>query len=249
MMDRAAFLRPIAHRGLHAIQRGIVENTGPAFEAAIAKGYGIECDLRPGVGGVPLVFHDETLNRLIDGKGQVADVGATEVKRLRHKVGGAQILPFAELLDLVDGRVPLLAEIKSEWAPPDTVFLKRIAKLANTYRGPLALMSFDPAVMAVLRTLTTGVPLGIVSGSFKGAGWWNRKVSKPRAERLRNLLESASTAPDFYAYEIAALPTPITEYVRAVQHVPLYTWTVRSDKDRRNAAKYADAIIFEGFEP
>lgn len=249
MLDRATFIRPIAHRGLHAVKRGVVENTGPAFEAAIAKGYGIECDLRAGHGGIPLVFHDETLNRLIDGNGPVAAVTAADVKRLRHKVGGAPILPFAELLDLVDGRVPLLAEIKSEWTPPDTAFLKRIAKLANSYSGPLALMSFDPAVMAVLRTLTTGIPLGIVSGSFKGAGWWNRKVSKPRAERLRNLLESAATEPDFYAYETAALPTPVTEYVRTVQSLPLFTWTVRTDKDRRNANKYADAMIFEGFEP
>lgn len=248
-MDRAAFVRPIAHRGLHAAKRGIVENTAPAFEAAIAKGYGIECDLRPGAGGVPLVFHDETLNRLIDGKGAVADVTAADAKRLRHKAGGAQILQFAELLDLIDGRVPLLAEIKSEWAPPDIGFLKRVAKLANAYRGPLALMSFDPAVMAVLRTLTIGIPLGIVSGSFKGAGWWNRKVSKQRGDRLRNLLESAATAPDFYAYEIAALPTPVTEYVRTVQALPLFTWTVRTAKDRASAAKYADAMIFEGFEP
>ena len=249
MMDRATFLRPIAHRGLHAAKRGIVENTAPAFEAAIAKGYGIECDLRAGYGGTPLVFHDETLNRLIDGKGPIADVTAADLKRLRHKVSGAAIMTFAELLELVDGRVPLLTEIKSEWDPPDMAFLKRVAKLASAYRGPLALMSFDPDVMAALRHLTTGVPLGIVSGSFKGAGWWNRQISRQRAGALRNLLESAATAPDFYAYEIAALPTPVTEYVRAVHGLPLFTWTVRTQKDRANAAKHADAMIFEGFEP
>lgn len=249
MLDRAAFLRPIAHRGLHAASRGIIENTGPAFEAAIAKGYGIECDLRAADGGLPLVFHDEKLNRLIDGKGPIADVTTTDLKRLRHKTSGAPILQFAELLELVDGRVPLLVEIKSEWAPPDMAFLKRVAKLATSYRGRLALMSFDPDVMATLRALTSGIPLGIVSGSFKGAGWWNRNVSKQRATRLRDLLESSATAPDFYAYEIAALPTPITEYVRVVQGLPLFTWTVRTPKDRSRAGKHADAMIFEGFEP
>lgn len=249
MLDRAAFLRPIAHRGLHAVKRGIVENTAPAFEAAIAKGYGIECDLRAGHGGTQLVFHDETLNRLIGGKGAIADVTAADLKRLRHKVSGVPIMTFAELLEMIDGRVPLLAEIKSEWSPPDMAFLKRVAKLANACRGPLALMSFDPAVMAALRTLTTGVPLGIVSGSFKGAGWWNRKISRQRGAQLRDLLESAATMPDFYAYEIAALPTPVTAYIRGVQGLPLFTWTVRTPKDRANAAKHADAMIFEGFEP
>ena len=72
---------------------------------------------------------------------------------------------------------------------------------------------------------------------------------KQRAARLRDLLESAPTAPDFYAYQIGALPTPVTEYVRAVQGLPLFTWTVRTAKDRAIASQHADAMIFEGFEP
>jgi glycerophosphoryl diester phosphodiesterase len=249
MLDRATFLRPIAHRGLHTAARGIIENTAPAFDAAITKGYGIECDLRPASGGLPIVFHDETLNRLIDGKGQVSDQGPQDLKRLRYIHCDTPILSFGDMLDLVDGSVPLLAEIKSEWTPPDMAFLKRIAKHANTYQGALALMSFDPGVMAVLRTLAPGVPRGIVSGSFSGAGWWHRKVSKQRAAGLRNLLESGAAAPDFYAYQIGALPTPVTEYVRKVQELPVFTWTVRTANDRVRAAKYADAMIFEGFAP
>ena len=57
----AAFLKPIAHRGLHDPAR--IENSAAAFEAAIAHGYGIECDLRPAACGTPMVFHDETLMR------------------------------------------------------------------------------------------------------------------------------------------------------------------------------------------
>ena len=59
MLDRAAFLRPIAHRGLHDHLQGRIENTAPAFEAALERGYGIECDVRPAAGGLPVVFHDE----------------------------------------------------------------------------------------------------------------------------------------------------------------------------------------------
>ena len=102
MLDRKAFLRPIAHRGLHAVKRGIVENTAPAFEAAIAKGYGIECDLQAAGGGLPIVFHDETLNRLVDGKGPVAALSAPDLKRLRYIHSDTPILTFGELLDLVD---------------------------------------------------------------------------------------------------------------------------------------------------
>ena len=109
-------------------------------------------------------------------------------------------------------------------------------------------MSFDPDVMAAVRALAPDVPRGIVSGSYAGSGWWNRKVSRARGARLRDLLESAETAPDFYAYQIGALPTPVTEFTRVVLGLPLFTWTVRSAKDRQTAAKYADAMIFEGFE-
>jgi glycerophosphoryl diester phosphodiesterase len=249
MLDRAAFLRPIAHRGLHHAKKGIIENTAPAFEAALAKGYGIECDLRPASGGLPIVFHDEALNRLVDGKGYVAHLDVPALKRLRYKGSDTHILTFAEFLDLVDGKVPLLVEIKSEWAPPDRAFLHKIAKLAHGYGGPLALMSFDPDVMAVVRDLAPKLPLGIVSGSYAGHGWWNRKISRTRAAALRDLLLSGPVAPDFYAYQVGALPTPVTRYVREVQNLPIFTWTVRSAKDRAMAAKWADAPIFEGFEP
>jgi glycerophosphoryl diester phosphodiesterase len=249
MRDLQAFLRPIAHRGLHNARRGVIENTAPAFAAAIAKGYGIECDLRPAAGGVPIVFHDETLNRLVDGRGPVAALTVSDLKRLRYRGSETRMQTFAELLEQVNGAVPLLVEIKSEWNPPDIAFLKKICKLASSYKGPVAMMSFDPDVMTVVREFSPGVARGMVSGSYAGAGWWNRKISKQRAARLRDLLESGPVAPDFYAYQIGALPTSVTEFTRNVLGLPLLTWTVRSAKDRATAAKWADAMIFEGFDP
>lgn len=249
MLDRDAFLRPIAHRGLHDARRGIVENTAPAFEAAIRNGYGIECDLRPAAGGLPIVFHDETLNRLVEGRGSVARLSASDLKRLTYKKSDVGISTFAELLDLAAGAVPLLIEVKSEWDPPDKDFLSAIAKQAVRYRGPLALMSFDPAVMAALKILAPSIPRGIVSGSFRGPGWWRPQIGRARGAALRELLESGPVAPDFYAYQVSALPTPVTQFVREVLELPLFTWTVRSSRDRARAQKWADAMIFEGFEP
>ena len=249
MPDHQAFFVPIAHRGLHNAKTGIIENTMPAFEAAIAKGYGIECDIRPAAGGTPIVFHDETLNRLVKGKGPVANLGAQELKRLTYKNSDTRIASFAEMLDSVDGQVPLLVEVKSEWEPPDMAFLQKIAKQAVSYQGPLALMSFDPAVMVALKELAPSVPRGLVSGSFAGAGWWNRKISKARGAALRDLLEARLVEPDFIAYQVSELPNPITRFTREVLRLPLFTWTVRTAKDRSIAAKWADAMIFEGFEP
>jgi glycerophosphoryl diester phosphodiesterase len=152
-------------------------------------------------------------------------------------------------LELVGGREPLLVEIKSEWDPPDPGFLKAIAALAQSYKGPIGLMSFDPDVMRALKDLAPQVPRGIVSGPFEGEGWWRQKLGEERAFRLSHFLESRPAAPDFYAYDVRALPTPVTRFVREVLGVPLFTWTVRSAEERRAAARWADAPIFEGYEP
>ncbi len=249
-LDRSAFIKPIAHRGLHDIARGVVENTGPAFAAALAAGHGIECDLRPAAGGLPLVFHDDTLDRLVDGTGAVDRLTGTDLKRLRYTASPATpIMTFAELLDMVAGRQPLLVEVKSEWQPLDHAFLRRIADLVRAYRGPLALMSFDPAVMIALRALAPEVPRGLVSGFYgrePDDDWWRDQLSAERAFALSHLLEAEPVGLDFVAYDVKALPTPVLRYVREVQRLPVFTWTVRSGDDVATAARWADAPIFEG---
>lgn len=249
MTEHAAFFRPIAHRGLHDSKRGIIENTGPAFEAAIAAGYGIECDIRPIKRGVPIVFHDENLQRLVGTRGLVAELKESDLKTLRYRDGETSILTLAALLDLVAGRVPLLIEIKSEWEPPNKAFVANVAAMVSEYSGPVALMSFDPAVMTAIRIAAPDILRGIISGSYEGPGWWPRKIGKARAKGLRDLLEAGPAAPDFYAYEVDALPTSVTEYVRRTSGLPVFTWTVRTPKQRRIAETWADAMIFEGFTP
>jgi glycerophosphoryl diester phosphodiesterase len=249
MLDRKTFLRPIAHRGLHDATKGIVENTTAAFEAAIARGFGIECDVRPAACATPMVFHDLTLDRLVEAEGPVARHEAAALKRLPFRNTKGPMLDLAELFELVDGRVPLLVEIKSEWEAPDARYLDAIAKTAQAYQGPVALMSFDPAVMVGIRARAPEIPRGIVSGQFVGDCWWRDRLGAQRAHDLTNLLESGPAAPDFYAYDVKALPTPVTRFAREVEGLPLFTWTVRSEEQRATAARWADAPIFEGYEP
>jgi glycerophosphoryl diester phosphodiesterase len=243
------FKVPFAHRGLHNAAEGRIENTVPAFVAAMLKGYGIECDLRPAAGGLPVVFHDEEIDRLMEGKGLLANLVPAEVRWLKYRGQNSHMITFADLLKLVEGRVPLLVEIKSEWAPPDRSFLSQIADLANNYMGPIALMSFDPDVMAVMKEKTPDIPRGIISGSYQGEGWWNDKLTPYRQRQLANLEFSGPAEPDFYAYHVKDLAAPAVQHWRKYSGKPLFTWTVRSAEDRGMAAKYADVPIFEGFEP
>lgn len=248
-LPREVFLRPIAHRGLHDAASGRLENTAPSFEAAISAGYGIECDLRPASDGTPFVFHDATLDRLIDATGPIASRSPAELSSLRYRGQNTPLLPYSGFLELVAGKVPLLVEIKSDWDEPDRRFLSAIAELSLAYQGPLALMSFDPAVMTAMRALAPALPRGIVTGMYEGRDWWPDKIDAERAYRLSHCLEAGPAEPSFIAYHVNDLPTPVTRFAREVMGLPLFAWTVRNEDQLRRAAAWADAPIFENCDP
>lgn len=250
-----AFIRPIAHRGLHDAQAGIIENTASAFAAAIDGDYAIECDIRPARDGVPVVFHDETLSRLTGLPELVAAATAAELAKVPYLATAnatETIITLAELLRLVDGRVPLMVEIKNEWEVPDPDFLAQIAALANDYRGAIALKSFDPALMRAIRPLAPDIPRGIVAGKYKAGpkgDWWSDQLGPLRRFQLSHLLDCRGVAPSFISYNVKDLPALAPMIARRIFKLPLFTWTVRSAADRAIAATYADAPIFEGFRP
>jgi len=247
--DRETFVRPIAHRGLHDLGRGVVENTAPAFEVAIAAGYGIECDLQPASDGTAMVFHDESLSRLIDSAGYTIDHEPEALAAMPYRADrSARILRLSDLLSLVAGRAPMLIEIKTTWSQPDARFLGSIARELAAYRGPAAVMSFDPQIVAGLRTILPDTPRGIVSGAYT-PDWSDGKLDDDRGWRLTNLIESGSAAPDFFAYDVKALPTAITRFVREGLGIPLFAWTVRNAGDLETAKLWADAPIFESVDP
>lgn len=248
-LDRAQFIRPIAHRGLHDHNAGVIENTGPAFVAAIEGGYGIECDLQPASDSTPMVFHDRALKRLMDADGFIDERTPAELAKLRYRGQDTPILSFSAFLALVRGRVPLVVEIKSDFDAPKAGFLEAIAAAAIAYKGPICLKSFDPAVMARCRALAPQIPRGIIATDYTVTNWWPNKIDAARAISLTYLLESREAEPSFFSYHVRALPTPVTRFAREALGLPLFTWTVRSAHEREIAAKWADAPVFEGYRP
>jgi glycerophosphoryl diester phosphodiesterase len=245
------FRRSYAHRGLHDAARGVVENTAPAFAAAIALGFGIECDLRSTADGVPIVFHDATLERLIARAGRVDRLRYETIAGLNYQGSDTPILSFDGLLTMVAGKVPLLVEIKSEWEVPNADFLANIADSALRYAGPLALMSFDPAIVAAVADLAPTIPRGLVSGSYtstSGDGWWSGVLPVHRRNALREMVDFDQVGASFCAYEVAALPTPVTTALRE-RAIAVFAWTVRTQTDRQTAVRHADGAIFEGDVP
>ena len=239
--------RPIAHRGLHDAAAGVIENTGSAFTAAITAGYGIETDLQPSSDGEAMVHHDDVLGRLTDGSGRLADMTTAVLKAVRFKTSADRMLTLGDLCDLVGGRVPLVLELKSRFGH-DLRLVKRAAQVLASYPGPVAAMSFDPALVEALRSTAPGLARGIVAERHYAHHEWDR-LSASEKRRLAFLLHAPRTRPQFVAYAVRDLPAASPWIARQVFGLPLLTWTVRTEADRQVAKRWADQIIFEGWRP
>src|SRR5262249_52764222 len=142
--------RPVAHRGLHDVARGIVENMPGAIDAAIAGRFAIEVDIQLSGDGEAMVHHDEALGRLTEGNGKLIDKTAAELKAVAFKDTGERMMTLADLCVRVAGRVPLVIEVKSHF-DGDRRVVKRMAEVLQNYSGPVVGMSFDPDKVLALR--------------------------------------------------------------------------------------------------
>jgi glycerophosphoryl diester phosphodiesterase len=237
--------RPLAHRGLHDASAGVIENTASAFAAAIAGGYGIECDLQISADGEAMVHHDDALGRLTEGSGRLAEMSAAAIRQVRFKASADLILTLGELCELVDGRTAVVLELKSRF-DGDRRLAQRAVEVLTSYKGPVAAMSFDPALVAAVRAISPRLPRGIVAQRHYD-DWPGLPPALRR--RMTYLLHLLRTRPHFIAYAIKDLPALAPLAARMILRLPLLTWTVRSEDERRRATAYADQMIFEGWRP
>ena len=249
MLNAPAWLtaQPIAHRGLHDKGKGALENSPSAARAAIAHGFAIECDVQLTRDGEAMVFHDFTLERLMQAKGRLADHTAKEIGKFAYQAGPDPVISLGAHLALIGGRVPLICEIKSRF-DGNMRLTDRVFEIARDYEGPLALKSFDPEIIAHLRAKKCTRPLGIVALRVYDDPEW-ATISAEGKFALSNLLHFKETKPDFLSYWVGDLPSAVPMLCRAAAHMPVMSWTVRNAQQRSTAAQWADQMVFEGFMP
>ena len=159
--------RPIAHRGLHDARHGVIENSLSAAKAAIAKHFAIECDVQLSGDGEAMVFHDYSLDRLTREKGPLDAHSAMTLSRYTLGASSDCIPRLSDFLAQVAQRTPVICEIKSRF-DGDMRLAERTARCACEFGGPIALKSFDPAIIAHLRAHRE--ELGIARGLARGTG-------------------------------------------------------------------------------
>lgn len=243
------FARPVAHRGYHDADNGIIENSPTAITRAIEKNFAIEVDVQETADGEALVFHDYTLDRLAEGTGKIIDLPADELVRIHMKTGTDKLWLLQDLFDLVDGKVPLVVEIKSlmrRHAQGD--FVRHVTNQVAGYRGPACIKTFDPDMLSHAKNANSSVLRGIVAdGAEPGRDY--ARYGRMDRYILRHLLHAPRTRPHFISYGVKDLPKAGPSLLRSVFKLPLMTWTVRTRDQRETAARYADQIVFEGFDP
>lgn len=241
--------RPIAHRGLHDASRGIIENTLGAARAAVERGFSIECDVLLSADEVVVVFHDDTLERLTTAEGRVADRTHADLAGLTLRGTDETIPDLARLLAVIDGRVGLVIELKSTFGPEvETRLAERVAATLEGYSGPVVTKSFDPRLVVAARRAMPHLAHGIVAERARDPQWYGG-IGIVRRLALTHLLHAPWTRPDFVSYSIGDLPAPGPWIARHLFGRPVITWTVRTPDHVKKAARFADQIVFEGFDP
>ncbi|NKJ05525.1 glycerophosphodiester phosphodiesterase [Rhizobium sp. SG741] len=235
-MTKHAWLteRPVAHRGYHDMNKEVWENTLSAFARAIEAGFAIECDLHYASDAVPVVFHDDDLQRVCNLPAQLRDRTSAELGLL--SVGGTKdkIPTLKQLLRLCDGKVPLVLELKGREGD-DEGFAEAVLEVLEGYKGHVALMSFDHWLLKDLKALEAPYPIGLTADGNEPEAFFKHD-------------EAMQLGLDFISYFYGHLPNPFITAQRQ-RGIPVITWTVRDEAARKHTFANADQMTFEGFDP
>ncbi len=232
-----------AHRGLHDNASDAPENSLAAFRKAVDAGYGIELDIQLSKDNIPVVFHDFTLKRVCGAEGKVRDYTYEELRRFRLFESGERIPRFEDVLELVNGRVPLIVEFKIEFR--DLSLCPIADRLLRRYRGMYCMESFNPLGVWWYRRHRRNVMRGQLSDNFLREG----EYRGPMYFALQNLLVNFIGRPDFIAYRSKYPHTLSRKICCDTMGAVGAAWTIKSQEELDRAKKDFDIFIFEGFLP
>lgn len=246
-LSPAFLMRPVAHRALHDRSQGRIENSPAAIRAAVDAGYAIEIDVQLSSDGVAMVFHDDDLDRLTHASGRVNTQTAAQLSGLVLKDSTETIPTLSKVLEMVAGKVPLLIELKDQTlilGPSDGALEQATAAALDGYSGPVAVMSFNPDMMAHMARLAPKVPRGLTTSSYDPADW--HPVPADTCARLREIPDYDAVGATFISHQGDDLTRPRVAELKAAGAVIL-CWTIRTPHEEALVRKWADNITFEGY--
>lgn len=232
-----------AHRGLHDNQTSAPENSMPAFRKAVEAGYGIELDVQLTKDGVPVIFHDFTLERICGVPGKIEDFTYEELRKLSLLQTEERIPSLEEFLNMVDGKVPLIVELKIEWT--DLSLCPVVQEMLAAYHGVYCIESFNPLALLWYRRYHREVMRGQLATNFRQDGNYKSLLHF----LLTHLLMNWATSPDFIAYNCRFKEEPGRRICKKLYRNLAVAWTVKNQKQLESLEKDFDLFIFDSFIP
>ena len=235
--ENEALLCDYAHRGLHG--ETVPENSLLAFELAVKEGYGIELDVQLSADGEVMVFHDYTLGRMTGCEKKLCELTAEELSALRLKETDEKIPTFREVLSLIDGRVPILVELKGESA--DASLCPKVAELLFGYDGAYCIESFNPLLVGNMKKQLPGAYYGLL---------YTNTCKDRKKYSLLNIVISCMglnfiARPDFIAYNHKYRNALVVKLTTRLFRAPKFVWTVKGDAAIKEAHELGEYPIFE----
>ena len=234
--------RKYAHRGLHDSEKP--ENSMAAFRAALEHGYGIEFDIHLIKDGNLAVIHDCSLLRTTGIVGNVTDLTTEELSDY-HLCGTEETIPtFRQVLELFDGKAPLIIELKCDGNAEALV--DTAVKAMEGYEGPYCMESFDPRCVYILKKKYPHIIRGQLTEDYFSS---NSTLPAPLKWVLKNQALNFLTLPDFVAYKYRDINTFSNLLVRNFWGVAGVTWTLQTQAQFDDAVQKGWIPIFENFTP
>lgn len=228
--------KKIAHRGTHN-NKDIPENSLKAFEESIKKGYTIELDVQLSKDRKVMVYHDYNLKRITGLDEDLANVSYEELKKLTLFDTKEKIPTLKEVFELVDGKTPILIEVKNEGTVGELE--KILYEELKEYKGEYAIQAFNPFVLEWFKNNAGEIPRGQLAGGYEDS---NLKFYEKFL--LSNLLLNFKSKPAFISYKVDELPKDIVTSLRK-KGTPILGWTVTKNNDLDKVYENCDNIIFE----
>lgn len=229
-----------AHRGYHSSKHLIPENSIAAFRAATRLHYGIELDVHLTKDNQVAVFHDDTLDRLCGVGGRIESYTYNELRPFFLLHTSEKIPLLSEVLSFVDGRVPLLIELK---IPGRSVRIcEETYKLLKTYHGPYLIQSFNTMGLRWFRLHAPHILRGQLSSNLTADHTTEPYILK---FMVKHLLFNFLGRPDFISYKLKDLPEISVWICRWIFQTPVAVWTLNTEKARRLGNLHYDMQIFE----
>ena len=238
---RRLIARPIAHRGLWGPRAP--ENSLNAFDAAAAADYGIELDVQLSADGVPVVFHDDRLERMTAAHGRVAERTAVQLAEVRLADTKQTIPTLAEALECVGRRTLVMIELKV-LGGEEGLLERQVAEVLEGYDGPVAILSFNPKAVGWFAEARPDLPRGLNSTDYHDATAWVLSAIQRRG--LVELEHMHLARPHFLSLGLEMLRSAGVAALRE-QGMPVVCWTIRSAAQWARVSPLCDNLMFEGF--